>query len=67
MLSPARPPNTRAGSPVELAVPTLCDNVDEELGQVNQILKNIGHTHTYRFSHNLALIYECDNLLFQPT
>ena len=48
VLSPARPPNTRAGSPVQLAVPTLCDNVDEELDQVNQILKNIGHTHTYK-------------------
>ena len=46
--SPSRPPNTRAGSPVQLAVPTLCDNVDEELEQVNQTLINIGHTHTFR-------------------
>ena len=48
LVSPARPPPTRAGSPVELAVPTLSDNVDEELAAVRQTLENVGHTHTYR-------------------
>ena len=48
VVSPARPQNTRAASPVLLAVPTLNDNVDEELEQVKDILKNIGHTHTFR-------------------
>ena len=46
--SPDRPVNTRQGSPVELAVPHLNDNVDEELNQVQQTLRNIGHTHTFR-------------------
>ena len=49
--SPVRPPPTRAGSPVELAVPTLADNVDEELAAVSQTLSNVGHTHTFRGSH----------------
>ena len=48
MVSPQRPPVTRAGSPVELAVPALNDNVDEELEQVQQILNNVGHTHIFR-------------------
>ena len=46
--SPQRPPPTRAGSPVELAVPTLADNVDEELAAVSRTLNNVGHTHTFR-------------------
>ena len=46
--SPQRPPPTRAGSPVELAVPTLADNVDEELEAVSRQLRNVGHTHTFR-------------------
>ena len=48
LVSPTRPPQTRAGSPVDLAVPTLCDNVDEELEAVSQVLSNVGHTHTFR-------------------
>ena len=48
LVSPARPPPTRAGSPVELAVPTLQDNVDEELEAVRQTLTNVGHSHTFR-------------------
>ena len=48
LVSPTRPPPTRAGSPVELAVPTLNDNVDEELAAVSQTLSNVGHTHTFR-------------------
>ena len=48
LVSPSRPPVTRAGSPVELAVPTLNDNVDEELEAVRQTLNNVGHTHTFR-------------------
>ena len=39
--SPGRPPVTREGSPVELAVPQLNDNVDEELDQVKQVLQNV--------------------------
>ena len=46
--SPSRPPVTRAGSPQELAVPQLNDNVDEELEQVSQTLKNVGHTPLFR-------------------
>ena len=46
--SPARPPVSRAGSPQPLAVPTLCDNVDEDLHSVSQTLKNIGHTPLFR-------------------
>ena len=46
--SPSRPPVTRAGSPAELAVPTLNDNVDEELEAVSQTLRNVGHSHTFR-------------------
>ena len=48
LVSPNRPPPTRSGSPVELAIPTLGDNVDEELESVRQTLTNVGHTHTYR-------------------
>ena len=43
-VSPQRPFPTREGSPVELAVPTLNDNVDEDLDQVRQALVNVGHT-----------------------
>ena len=46
--SPNRPPPTRAGSPVELAIPTLGDNVDEELESVAQTLNNVGRTHMFR-------------------
>ena len=35
-VSPKRPSVTRAGSPQPLAVPQLCDNVDEDLEQVSQ-------------------------------
>ena len=48
LVSPSRPPPTRSGSPVELAVPTLCDNVDDELEAVSQTLRNVSHTHTFR-------------------
>ena len=48
LVSPSRPPPTRAGSPALLAVPTLGDNVDEELAAVSQTLNNVGHTHTFR-------------------
>ena len=48
LTSPPRPPASRAGSPPILAVPTLNDNVDEELGQVKQTLQNIGHTPLFR-------------------
>ena len=51
LVSPSRPPQTRAGSPAELAVPTLGDNVDEELEQVRQTLQNVGHSHTFRGTH----------------
>ena len=44
--SPTRPVNTRQGSPVELAVPHLNDNVDEELEQVSRVLSNVGRSHT---------------------
>ena len=47
-LSPERPVHTRAGSPVQLAVPHLNDNVDEELNQVRQTLQNLGHTPSFR-------------------
>ena len=50
LVSPARPPPTRAGSPQELAIPTLSDNVDEELDAVRQTLRNVSHTHTFRGS-----------------
>ena len=46
--SPERPPQTRAGSPQLLALPTLGDNVDEELSQVSNTLRNIGHTSLFR-------------------
>ena len=46
--SPTRPLPTREGSPVELAVPTLNDNVDEELEAVSRTLSNVAHTHTFR-------------------
>ena len=46
--SPERPPVTRAGSPAELAVPQLNDNVDEELQHVQQTLRNVGHTKLFR-------------------
>ena len=39
-VSPKRPSVTRAGSPALLAVPQLCDNVDEDLEQVSKTLKN---------------------------
>ena len=42
--SPRPPLPSRAGSPVELAVPQLNDNVDDELNQVSLVLKNVGHT-----------------------
>ena len=48
LVSPSRPPVTRAGSPVELAIPTLNDNVDEDLEAVRQTLNNVGHTHSFR-------------------
>ena len=48
LVSPQRPLQSRAGSPQPLAVPTLADNVDEELEQVRQALQNVGHTHTFR-------------------
>ena len=48
LVSPSRPLPSRAGSPVELAVPTLNDNVDEELESVRQVLRNVGNTHTFR-------------------
>ena len=47
-LSPSRPPVTRAGSPAELAIPQLNDNVDEELHQVKQVLQNVGHSVLFR-------------------
>ena len=46
LVSPERPPPTRAGSPALLAIPTLNDNVDEELQSVAQTLSNVGHSHT---------------------
>ena len=48
LASPRRPVTTREGSPQPLAVPTLADNVDEDLEQVRQALQNVGHTHTFR-------------------
>ena len=48
MVSPSRPPQSRAGSPAELAIPQLNDNVDEELNAVRNTLANVGHTHTFR-------------------
>ena len=48
LVSPARPPPTREGSPQLLAIPTLSDNVDDELAAVTQTLRNVGHTHTFR-------------------
>ena len=48
LVSPQRPPPTRAGSPALLAVPTLNDNVDEDLEAVAQTLNNVGHNHTFR-------------------
>ena len=47
-VSPKRPSVTRAGSPQLLAVPQLSDNVDEDLEQVSQTLRNIGHTELFR-------------------
>ena len=47
-VSPLRPPATRAGSPHLLSIPTLSDNVDEELNEVSNTLRNIGHTKTFR-------------------
>ena len=46
--SPSRPPVSRSGSPVELAIPQLNDNVDEELEQVKQVLQNVGNTPLFR-------------------
>ena len=51
-VSPRRPAVTRAGSPQLLAVPQLNDNVDEDLEQVSQTLKNIGHTKLFRPSNS---------------
>ena len=51
-VSPKRPSVTRAGSPTLLAVPQLCDNVDEDLEQVSKTLKNIGHTKLFRPSNS---------------
>ena len=51
LVSPERPPVSRAGSPQPLAIPTLGDNVDEELEAVSQTLRNVGHTHTFRGTH----------------
>ena len=48
LTSPSRPPVSRAGSPPELAIPQLNDNVDEELIQVRNTLRNIGHTPLFR-------------------
>ena len=48
LVSPTRPPVTRAGSPAELAVPTLNDNVDDDLAAVSQTLRNVGRSHTFR-------------------
>ena len=48
LTSPTRPCQTRAGSPQILAHPTLGDNVDEDLDQVRQTLRNIGHTPLFR-------------------
>ena len=48
LVSPRRPPPTREGSPVLLSIPTLGDNIDEELAAVSQTLNNVGHTHTFR-------------------
>ena len=47
-ISPKRPSVTRAGSPPILATPQLQDNVDEDLEQVSQTLKNIGHTKLFK-------------------
>ena len=49
-VSPRRPLQTKEGSPAELAVPTLNDNVDEELNQVRQALQNVGHTPIFKRS-----------------
>ena len=46
--SPSRPPVTRAGSPAELAIPQLNDNVDEDLIHVRQVLQNVGHSPLFR-------------------
>ena len=51
-VSPKRPSVTRAGSPTLLAVPQLCDNVDEDLEKVSNTLKNIGHTKLFRPSNS---------------
>ena len=48
LVSPTRPLPTREGSPAELAIPTLNDNVDEDLEAVSRQLSNVGHTHTFR-------------------
>ena len=65
-VSPQRPFPTREGSPVELAVPTLNDNVDEELDQVRQALVNVGHTPLFRpdspDSSNSAGITEAESV-----
>ena len=51
-VSPKRPAVTRAGSPPLLAIPQLNDNVDEDLQQVSQTLRNIGHTKLFRPSNS---------------
>ena len=48
LTSPKRPLQSRAGSPVLLAHPTLNDNVDDDLNKVRQTLQNIGHTPLFR-------------------
>ena len=48
LATPTRPLQTREGSPAELAIPTLADNVDEDLEAVRHQLLNVGHTHTFR-------------------
>ena len=57
-VSPKRPSVTRAGSPQLLAAPQLCDNVDEDLEQVSQTLKNIGHTKLFRSSNSEEEVVE---------
>ena len=57
-VSPKRPSVTRAGSPQPLAVPQLCDNVDEDLEKVSQTLKNIGHTKLFKPSSSEEEVVE---------
>ena len=57
-VSPKRPSVTRAGSQQLLAVPQLCDNVDEDLEKVSQTLKNIGHTKLFKPSSSEEEVVE---------